>query len=599
MAAVAPGAMLGRYKVLAELGTGSFGSVWLAEDTWLAKKVALKIPHNQKSDASKLMTEPKLLAALEHPNIVRLLTVEKAEDVMFMVMEFVEGRSLRERLGAGPVPVPEAVEIARSMLDALAHAHQKGVVHRDLKPANILMTPAGQVKITDFGTAHALQGGEETVAAGTLFYMSKEQLLGRVMPASDLYSVAVILFEMLTGRLPFFDETGARVIQKILSTEPAPDAAALNRAVPPELAGIVRRGLERDLATRWKSAAEFLEALDAWKAGKPVPAGGAPVLPHPAYETFSRRIPRLAETLNRTHAFVFRSALGGRGRGDGQLSLPVAAAVDVPTGRIFVTDAIRGHVQVYDRDGKHRARLGTEGTVMEEGVRFHNPTALAVDARERLYVCDTKNSRIQILTTGGQPVATFGRPMVVVGLHEDKGVVGFNFPRGLALDEAEGILYVADSGNNRLKAFTVDGAPIQSFGGFGERAGEFNAPLGIAVGAGGRLYVADSQNFRVQVFERGFKFIESFGKRGAQPGEFPQPPVSVAVALSGEVLVCDDTDRIQVFGENGTHAGYITGARTAGASPKYYSVTPVGGEELLAIDEHGCQVHRFVYQERA
>ncbi len=597
MAAIAPGAMIGRYKVVEELGTGSFGSVWLAEDTWLAKKVALKVPHNQKLDASKLLAEPKLLAGLEHPNVVRLLTVEKTDDLMFMVMEYVEGRSLRERLAGGALPVPEAVEIARAMLDALGHAHQKGVVHRDLKPANILITPAGQVKITDFGTAHALHGGEETVAAGTLFYMSKEQLLGRVLPASDLYSVGVILFEMLAGRLPFFDETGARVIQKILSTEPAPDLMAINKAVPAALAAIVRRALERDLAVRWKNAGEFLAALDAWKAGKPL-VDAAPAAPHPAYETFSRRLPKLAETLNKTHQFVFRAAVGSRGRSEGQMSLPVAVAVDATTGRIFVTDAIRGHVQVYDREGKARARLGSEGTMIEDGLRFHNPTAIAADANGRLYVCDTKNCRIQVLSMEGQSVATFGRPLVVVGLHEDKGVVGFNYPRGLALDETEGILYVADSGNNRLKAFGVDGTPVQTFGGFGERAGEFNAPLGVAIGAGGRIYVADSQNFRIQVFERGFKFVESLGRRGTGPGEFSQPPVTVAVGPTGEVLVCDDTDRIQVFGDHAAYLGAIAAARTLQQPPKYYSVTPVGADELLAVDEHGCQVHRYAYEAR-
>ena len=183
----------------------------MAEDSWLSKRVALKIPHNQKMDFNKLLEEPKLMATLDHPHIIKLLTVEKTGDVMYLVMEYVNGRNLKERLASGPLPAAEAVEIARAILDALAHAHAKGVVHRDLKPANILITPEAQVKITDFGTAHALGSGEETVAAGTLYYMPKEQLLGRAVPASDLYSVGVLLFEMLTGRLPFHDESGASV----------------------------------------------------------------------------------------------------------------------------------------------------------------------------------------------------------------------------------------------------------------------------------------------------------------------------------------------------------------------------------------------------
>jgi len=590
--------MLGRYKLVAELGSGSFGSVWLGEDTWLSKKVALKIPHNQRTDIAKLLAEPKLLAALEHPNLVRLLTVERIDDVLFMVMEFVEGRSLRDRLAKGPVPVPEAVDIARAILLALVHAHGKGVVHRDLKPANILMTPAGQVKITDFGTAHALRGGEETVAAGTLFYMPKEQLLGRALPASDLYSVGVILYEMLTGKLPFFDETGALVIQKILSNDKPADVRELNKAVPSELAAIVNRALERDLKRRYARAEEFLEALDAWKAGRAVPE--APVLPPPmpAYEQFAHKVPRLAETFGRTSDFAYRGAWGKRGKGNGEFLLPVCIAAG-PEGRAYVTDAIRCHVQILERDGKPGARLGTEGTVLDPGLTFHNPTAIAVNAAGDLFVCDTKNCRIEVFNGSGEVQRQFGRPLVVIGLHEEHGVVGFNNPRGLALDEAEGLLYVADTGNNRIKMFSTEGTPVQTVGGRGERAGEFDTPIGLAVGSAGRLYVADSQNFRIQVFDRGFRFVESWGRRGSSPGDFSHAPTHVAVTVNDEVVVCDDTDQMRLFGSGGEYIGVVTGPRSASPTPKYYSAIFVESEVLLAVDENGCQVHRFELKEKS
>jgi len=592
------GSMLGRYKLIEELGSGSFGSVWLGEDTWLSKKVALKIPHNQKMDASKLLAEPKLLAALEHPNIVRLLTVERIDETMFMVIEFVEGRSLRDRLAKGPVPLPEAVEIARAILEALAHAHAKGVVHRDLKPANILLTEQGLVKITDFGTAHALHGGEETVAAGTLFYMPKEQLLGRVMPASDLYAVGVILFEMLTGKLPFHDDVGARVIQKILSNEPAPEANTVNKAVPPELSAIVRRALDRDLTRRYRKAEDFLEALDAWKEGRAIPEAASPPPVHPAYDQFSRKVARLAETMGVTHEFAYRGAWGRRGKGDGEFLLPVGIAVS-GAGSAFVTDAIRCQVQVFDRQGRPKGRLGTEGTVLDRGLVFHNPTAIAVSADERLFVCDTKNCRVQVFNPEGELLYHFGRPLVVLGLHEEQGVIGFNYPRGLALDEAEGLVYVADTGNNRIRLFNTEGTPVQTFGGRGERAGEFDAPIGLAVGAEGRLYVADSQNCRIQVFDRGFRFVEAWGHRGTLPGEFSHPPTGIALTVNGEAVVCDDTERMQVFGASGAHIGTVTGPQGVSPVPKYYGAAFAESEELLAVDENGCQVHQFALKEKS
>lgn len=594
---VAVGAMLNRYKLVAEIGNGSFGAVWLAEDTWLNKQVALKIPHNQKMDITKLLAEPKLMAALEHQNIIKLLTVEKVEDTLFLVMEYVEGKSLKERLNGKPLPVPEAVALTRGILEALAHAHQKGVVHRDLKPANILLTPTGQAKITDFGTAHALGGGEETVAAGTLFYMPKEQLLGRVTPASDLYSVGVILFEMLTGRVPFWDEAGNKVIQKILSKDPAPNPASLNPAITPGLSAVILRALDRDLTRRFRKAEEFLEALDAVMAGKAAPAAPAPVAPpHPAYATFSRTVPRLAATLDKTHVYGFRAAWGGRGRADGQFMLPTGLATD-GAGTVYVTDAIRCCVQAFDRSGKFLARHGSEGGALEAGLKFTNPSAVCVDQKRRIYVADTKNCRVTVFTPDGETVLQFGRPLVVMGLRDEAGVVGFNYPRGLAVDDAEGLLYVADSGNNRLRCFSLEGVPVQSFGTRGDRTGEFDGPLGLAIGREGRLYVADSTNYRIQVFDRGFRFVESLGRRGTGPAEFPHPPTHVVVTVNDELIVCDDSDTMRVFGSDFQPVGVIAAPRGQPVTPKYYTAA-LFEEDLLAVDENGCQVHQFNWREK-
>jgi serine/threonine-protein kinase len=594
------GQLLGKYKLTAKIGSGAFGSVWLAEDTWLSKRVALKIPHNQDQDFSKLMEEPKLLATMDHPNIIKLFTVEKADSTIFMVMEFVEGANLKDKMAKGRMPLDEALGITLEILSGLSYAHQKGLVHRDMKPANILMTGKGQVKITDFGTAHAIETGGETIAAGTLFYMPKEQLVGRVIPASDLYSVAVMMYEMMTGKLPFFDDNGTKLIQKIMSGAPAPDAASVNHDIPLQLSAIIRRGMSSDLRIRYSRAEDFISALKAFREGKPVEEAPAPPPPPlAAYETLSRKVPKLVETLNLSHEFAFVKALGTRGRTKGQFLLPSALAFG-PEGVVYVADAIRAAIIAYDREGLFDGCWGHEGGVMEGDITFHNPSAVAVDRDGQIYVADTKNSRIVIFNRASEIIKQFGRPVVVMGIHEEqKGIIGFNYPRGMAIDEEGGLLYVADTGNNRLRLFTMGGMPVSVFGGLGDRTGEFNTPLGLAVGPAGRLYVTDSQNYRIQVFERSFRFVESIGKKGGGPGEFSRPPVSVFATIGGELMVCDDTDRIHVFGEDGKFLGNISGPRNLLPIPKYFAVAMRDSNDLFAVDENGCTVHCFNYREKA
>ena len=213
-------------------------------------------------------------------------------------------------------------------------------------------------------------------------------------------------------------------------------------------------------------------------------------------------------------------------------------------------------------------------------------------------MCDTKNCRVVIFDTAGEVVARFGRPLVVIGLHEEPGVVGFNNPRGLAFDESEGLLYVADTGNNRIKLFSAEGTPIQTVGGRGDRPGEFDAPIGLAIGPNGRLYVADSQNCRIQVFDRGFRFVESWGRRGTGTGDFSHPPIHVSLTVNGEAVVCDDTDQMKLFSASGEFIGTVAAPRSAVPTPKYYSALFAEGESLLAVDENGCQLHRFVLKEK-
>jgi serine/threonine protein kinase len=221
-----------KYKLIEVKGSGTFGTVWLAEDTWMGKQVALKIPHNQKEDFTRLIAEPKMLASLTHPNIVQILTVDKAENTFFMVMEYVDGESLAQLMQDATLTLREVVDIVTQILSAVQYAHDKNVIHRDLKPSNILLTHDRKVKISDFGTATMTQAVKGPGIGGTLYYMAKEQVLGHPVPASDIYSVGVVLYEMVTGQLPFIDEVAMVLLNKILKDDPMPPRT-INPNIPP------------------------------------------------------------------------------------------------------------------------------------------------------------------------------------------------------------------------------------------------------------------------------------------------------------------------------------------------------------------------------
>ena len=199
------GQNLGKYKILAPLGSGGFGVVYLARDTWIDKDVALKVPHKQNLNFSELLREPRLLAALNHPNIVSITTAEKQENVFFIVMEYVEGKTLDDVITErGALDVDLALDYAVQIGQAVVHAHRQGVVHRDLRPPNVLVSVDGVLKVADFGTSRFLEiAAHSTTVIGSPAYMAPEQFDGKAVFASDLYSLGVTMYQMLTGTLPY------------------------------------------------------------------------------------------------------------------------------------------------------------------------------------------------------------------------------------------------------------------------------------------------------------------------------------------------------------------------------------------------------------
>ena len=269
------GQTVGKYRILSPLGSGGFGTVYLAVDTWIDKKVAIKVPHKQNLDFTELLKEPRLLASLSHPNIVAILTAEKQEGMFFIVMEYVQGETLEqivEREGA--LDLPRALDFTCQMCNAVDHAHRAGVIHRDLRPGNILVSETGLLKVTDFGTSRFLEiAAHGTTVVGSPPYMAPEQFLGKAVFASDIYSVGVTMYQMLTGVLPY-DAPAPADLDRLMRGELVSPPRLKNNRIPKSLNDIVLRALSPDLTVRYARAVDLLEDVLAVRSGTPVRVPG-------------------------------------------------------------------------------------------------------------------------------------------------------------------------------------------------------------------------------------------------------------------------------------------------------------------------------------
>jgi len=268
---------LGSYKLVAQIGAGGMGEVWKAEDTRLGRMVAIKVlPAAVASDAeavSRLRREARTAAQLYHPNIATIHSIEEEGDLLFIVMELVDGEPLTRLIRGGQLAEADVCRIGRGVADALAEAHEHGIIHRDIKPDNIIVK-GNRVKVLDFGIAKRF--GVETTTPddptafvtqqgmiiGTVHYMSPEQALGKSLDArTDLFSLGVVLYEAATGKLPFAGETMTETLMHIIRDEPRA-ATLVNPALSPGLNAIIARCLQKKREDRYATAAELSEALD-------------------------------------------------------------------------------------------------------------------------------------------------------------------------------------------------------------------------------------------------------------------------------------------------------------------------------------------------
>ena len=272
----------GRYRVISRLGSGGMAEVYLAQDQLLGRHLAVKVLHHHFAEdhefVERFKREASSAAALSHPNIVGIFDRGEWNGTYYIAMEYVAGRSLKSIIREdGALDPVTAIEIVVQILRAARFAHRRGVIHRDLKPHNVILDEEGRARVTDFGIARA--GASDMTLTGSVMgtaqYLSPEQAQGfAVSSASDLYSVGVILYELLTGAVPFEGESAVAIAYKQVSAVPRPPSE-LNPVIPPSLDAVVMRALAKDPAQRYADADELIAALEQERAALPAYQGAA------------------------------------------------------------------------------------------------------------------------------------------------------------------------------------------------------------------------------------------------------------------------------------------------------------------------------------
>jgi serine/threonine-protein kinase len=282
-----PGTKLGRYEIRSQLGAGGMGEVYLAQDTRLDRKVALKIlPDEVAADPNRMkrfVQEAKAASGLNHPNIITIYEIDQSDSIPFIATEFIEGSTLRERMRAQPLTLGEVLNVAVQIAGALAAAHANGIVHRDIKPENIILRSDGIAKVLDFGLAKLTgQGSQElvdseaptradlktdsAVVMGTAVYMSPEQARGHQVDArTDIFSLGIVIYELMTGRLPFEGSSIYEIMAAILSDRESPPLSRSSREVPAELERIVSKALRKNRDERYQTIKDLLLDLQSLK----------------------------------------------------------------------------------------------------------------------------------------------------------------------------------------------------------------------------------------------------------------------------------------------------------------------------------------------
>ncbi len=475
-------ALAGRYVIERELGQGGMATVYLAHDVRHDRKVALKVLRPELSailGGERFLSEIKTTANLQHPHILSLFDSGEADGLVYYVMPYVEGESLRDRLThAKQLPVEEALRTAREVAEALEYAHAHGVIHRDIKPENILLH-GGHALVADFGIALAVSRSdgstrmtETGMSLGTPHYMSPEQALGEkaITPSADVYALGCVLYEMLTGEPPFTGPTAQAVVAKLLTSEPEP-VTTLRKTVPPHVEAALETALQKLPADRFATAALFAEALERPGAqgqggtgARSSSAGGradwrrrfwvaaALALAAIGFAGWGWLRSRPASVVSRQHVVLWQHALGRLL--DPGMSLEATQAAIAPDGSSIVyIDSIGGafHLMRKLRDASEATLLpGTEGALSP----FFSPDG-------RWIGFSTEDGSLKKVPVEGGGAVTLARradPTYSTAAWLDDGTIVYGGKAGLNRVSAEGgasRVLLPDTAHERTSALTI------------------------------------------------------------------------------------------------------------------------------------------------
>jgi eukaryotic-like serine/threonine-protein kinase len=452
---IAAGTTLGLYEIIAGLGAGGMGEVYRARDTKLGRNVAIKVlPEAFAFDAdrvARLTREARMLASLNHPRIAALHGMEQSEGRHFLVMELVEGETLADRLARGPLPVQEALNVARQIAEALEAAHEKGVIHRDLKPANVKITPDDEVKVLDFGLAKAMESEpratsiansptlsrlatEAGIILGTAAYMSPEQAKGFAADQrSDIFSLGVVLFEMLTGRRPFQGETAAEVLASVIVRDP--ELATLPHGLNPRVVDLVRRCLEKQPKRRWQAIGDVRAEIEAILAAPAtISTTAAPAPPAPVWR---RAIPLAAVAVLSAAltAFVIWSRVPPRiGPAITRFSIPLPNDHQLLGNSRQILALSRDGAQIaYAANGRVYVRaMSGQDTYPIQGIESGEGVAdIAFSPDGRAVVFWTRDRLLKRISVGGGAAIKLCEAEAPFGLSWDRDGIVFGQPLGI------------------------------------------------------------------------------------------------------------------------------------------------------------------------
>ena len=508
---LAPGARLGAYEVLRLVGAGGMGEVYQARDTRLDRLVAIKIlPEKLAANdqrRQRFEREARAVAALNHPHICDLHDVGEQDDLGFIVMEFVEGHTLEDRLVRGPLPAADVLRYATELADALDHAHRRGLVHRDLKPGNVMVTESG-AKLLDFGLSklhstpdlielstiasdHAPLTAQGAVL-GTYPYMAPEQLEGRETDArSDIFAFGAIVYEMATGRRAFQGATAASLIGAILHTDPPP-LSTVQPLTPPGLDRIVSRCLTKDPDDRWQTARDIVLEL------KWIAEHDAPRTSTPARRKILRRVAAAALVVIALAAMSYAVAYVGRARADGpalRLTFtppPGLTLADVRSaGPVTISpDGLRVTYVASGTDGVQRLHVQTLDSVTAQALAGTDGAAYPFWQPDGRSIGFFANSKLKRVDAAGGPIHTLCNAVLPRGgTWNDAGVIVFSAGAGEHLyqvsaggGEPTALTFKSPNRESRWPSFLPDGRHFVFFG-RREKPGIYVASLDPAVEA--------------------------------------------------------------------------------------------------------------------